>query len=106
METDDVVDNGILTIPNTTEGMSVISISDNAFKDNTEIECVIVPDGVKKIGKAAFKNCSSLKRVVLGDSVEKIDEEAFAGCSSLEIVFCPDSLQQIETNAIVIRQLH
>lgn len=100
METDDVVDNGILTIPNTTEGMSVISISDNAFKDNTEIECVIVPDGVKKIGKAAFKNCSSLKRVVLGDSVEKIDEEAFAGCSSLEIVFCPDSLQQIETNAI------
>lgn len=100
METDDVVDNGILTIPNTTEGMSVISISDNAFKHNTEIECVIVPDGVKKIGKAAFKNCSSLKRVVLGDSVEKIDEEAFAGCSSLEIVFCPDSLQQIETNAI------
>lgn len=99
-ETDDVIDNSVLVIPSVTEEMPVISVADNAFEGNTEIEYVIVPDGVEEIGASAFKNCTSLKRVILGNSVTRIGEEAFAGCTSLEIVMCPDSLQQIEANSI------
>lgn len=99
-ETDDVIDNSVLVIPSITEEMPVVSVADNAFEGNTEIEYVIVPDGVEEIGASAFKNCTSLKRVILGNSVTRIGEEAFAGCSSLEIIMCPDSLQQIEANSI------
>ncbi len=99
-ETNDKTDNRVMVIPSVTEEMSVVSISDKAFEGNTEIEYLIVPEGIKEIGASAFKDCTSLKKVVLGNSVTRIGEEAFAGCSSLEVVMCPDSLQQVETNSI------
>ncbi len=58
-------------------------------------EEVIVPDGVKGIGKGAFKGCVSIKRIILPDSVEKIAEHAFKGCRQLQHIQLSKNLQEI-----------
>ncbi len=52
---------------------------------------VVVPDGVKKIGKDAFSR-KEIKRAVLPDSVEEIGDEAFEGCIELKEVQLPASM--------------
>lgn len=45
-----------------------------------------IPAGVKRIGYEAFKDCSELMCVVIPTTVTTIDESAFDGCTSLAIV--------------------
>lgn len=62
-------------------------------------EHVIIPDGVKTIGKYAFANCH-VKSVIIPDSVTEISESAFSSCSNLETVILVKMLSQL-----VIRHL-
>ena len=57
-----------------------------AFKNFRNIEAVILPPSIKRIGRNAFYNCANLKSVVIHEGVEYIGEGAFSGCSSLEYV--------------------
>lgn len=61
-------------------------------------EHVVIPDGVKTIGKYAFSNCH-LKSVVIPDSVTEIKESAFACCSNLESVIFGKNVETIGNNA-------
>lgn len=61
----------------------VREISSSAFKNNTEITSIKIPDSVKSIGKGAFENCGSLTSKTFPDSVTGIDDYAFGYCSSL-----------------------
>ncbi len=54
---------------------------------------VVVPTGVKKIGKNAFFYCSSLTSVTIPDSMTEIGWWAFSDCSSLTNVTIPDSVK-------------
>ncbi|MDE7082800.1 MAG: leucine-rich repeat protein [Clostridia bacterium] len=89
-------ENGVVIIP---EGKNIMSIGEDAFKDNTKITKVIIPQSVTSIGKNAFKGCTNLKEVYFiseeevdytaKDFVSKsgmtlIDRNAFEGCTSLE----------------------
>ena len=65
------------------EGKPVTGIADNAFKSNTEIDSVLIPDGVESIGAQAFSGCRILKTVVIPDSVKSIDSSAFYNCRSI-----------------------
>lgn len=55
-----------------------------AFYANGELEEVMIPDGIKKIGNSAFSYCSSLKKVIVPASVTMMgdDEAVFDGCMS------------------------
>ena len=64
----------------------VTSIDKNAFKENNNIESIVIPEGVEKIGNNAFENCTSLKTVYIPASVTEIDATAFRGCTSLTSV--------------------
>lgn len=46
------------------DGDMVISIRDEAFKGNTKITSVVIPDSVTTIGSSAFESCSNLKSVI------------------------------------------
>ena len=59
---------------------------------------VIIPDGVKTIGKSAFEGCVSLLNVALPNSLEKIGEDAFYGCDKLINVAIPDGTKLTESN--------
>ncbi len=43
----------------------VVSVADNAFKDNKNIKKITIPASVKSIGKNAFKGCKNLKTVII-----------------------------------------
>jgi hypothetical protein len=82
-------DEGTLTISGTGN-----KITENAFKNNTSIKTVIVPDCVTSIGSSAFKDCTSLENVSL-PGVTSIESHVFNGCTSLKTISIP-SVTSIE----------
>ena len=53
-------DERCVIIPKTYNGKTVIGIGDNAFKDNTNIEEIVIPSTITTIGKNAFSGCTNL----------------------------------------------
>ena len=68
------------------DGKPVTGIADNAFKSNTKIDSVLIPDGVESIGAYAFYGCGYLKTVVIPGSVKSIGSYAFYNSSRIERV--------------------
>ena len=58
-------------------------IPDNAFLGHRGLRKVVLPNGVKRIGRQAFFNCKKLQEVVLPSAVEIIEDGAFNGCTAL-----------------------
>ncbi len=59
----------VLGIPETHEGLPVVSIGQNAFTGNSEIQSVIIPKSVTRIEQNAFTGVTSLNKVSFGGSV-------------------------------------
>lgn len=59
--------------------------------ENSNIQTVVLSDGVEAIYEQAFIGCKKLKTVVMGKNVRWIGEEAFKDCVSLKnITFSPN----------------
>ena len=58
------------------------SVPKNICKELSNIEEVVILDGVTEIGSYAFKACGSLTSITIADSVTKIGDDAFRSCSS------------------------
>ena len=56
-----------IELPSTIDGKPVVSIGDNAFKDNTSITSVSIPSSITSIGERAFNSCSNLHSVYITD---------------------------------------
>ena len=84
-------------IPETLEDAPVTKINSGAFY-NKEIESVVVPDGVEKIGMVAFGNCQNLETVVLPDTVHELNNSTFTNNSSLTDIKMPNDLKLIGQN--------
>lgn len=59
-------------------------ISEKRCSKRSQIEEVVIPEGVKKIEAAAFDSCTSLRKITLPKSLEIIEEYCFYGCKNLE----------------------
>ncbi len=90
---------GDVVIPATVEidgeAYAVVSIDDEAFYGNEQIESVSIPSTVTSIGESAFKGCSNLESVSIPSSVTSIGNRAFSRCSSLASVEIPASVQNV-----------
>ena len=74
-----------IVIPAEYNGKTVTGIYTNAFKNNTNIESVIIPANIENIGQYSFSGCSNLKKVVIySENLEGIGDENFLGCNNLE----------------------
>lgn len=58
-----------------------------------------IPDKVKTIGSYSFRNNKDLEEVILGSSVEFIGREAFEGCTALKSITIPESVTSITAKA-------
>jgi hypothetical protein len=88
----------------------VTEIGDYAFAVNPDIESIIIPGSVKKIGRGAFSNSSGykegsnsktagrLKSVTISNGVTEIRSEAFANNRIREITI-PESVEYISKTA-------
>ena len=72
-----------IEIPNIYNGLRVIGIAESAFRGNTLVESIIIPNSIEFIGAHAFEGCTSLGSFTLPQSVTEIAEYTFFGCTSL-----------------------
>lgn len=78
----------------------VTAIDNDAFRENTAITSVVIPDSVTTLeGSHAFYRCTNLRRVQFENGVTEIPEYTFHECPSLTEVVIPDSVIKIGVNA-------
>ena len=85
-----------LTIPD-----SVTCIFESAFEYCTNIKSVKFPPHLVSIGSFSFLHCESLESVVLNDGVKRIGGNSFASCYKLQHVVIPSSVRLIDYHAFV-----
>ena len=74
-------------------------ISDYAFYYCEQLQKVIMPQTIKRIGHDAFNNCKKIETVDIPSGVTEIDYQAFFACSSLTSFVVPDGVTNITYNA-------
>ncbi len=77
-----------LVIPEIVQGKVVNGIASGAFKENSFIKKVILPETVSTIKSIAFKDCKKLESIS-GSSVSILGAQAFIGCENLVSVDFP-----------------
>lgn len=88
-----------LTVPSEINGKKVIGIGENAYKGCKVIEKIIIAEGIQYIGMGAFAACTELQQVIFPSTLKKIGKEktqpeekgAFEGTKIREVIL-PDGL--------------
>ena len=88
-----------VTVPDKASGQPVTVIGNSAFRSNSVLTTVTIPDSVKTIGVCAFNGCSNLTEAVIGNGVVRIDEYAFADCNNLVDVTLGENVAEIGDSA-------
>ena len=73
----------------------VISISSDAFKNNTSIRTIALPETLRRILNGAFSGCEALSEIKFSKGLIEIAPRAFYMCSSLSQIQLPKTLQTI-----------
>lgn len=67
--------------------ITLTAVDEYAFGEAENLEWVILPESIKKIGYEAFWNCTSLQGVMIeSQDVIEIGDQAFDGCNALRFV--------------------
>lgn len=74
-------------------------ICDKAFLNSCDLNALILPQSVKRIGAKSFQGCSGLCYVDLNDGLIEIKDSAFQGCKNLCSIHLPESLKHVGNNA-------
>ena len=79
------------------ENSGVSAIGNWCCYHRTDLNEIIVPEGVKSVVEGAFADCTALKKITLPSTVEHIDASAFKNCNAIEeIVYCGAEAQFAE----------
>lgn len=73
----------------------VREIGKNAFAQCRHLTEIIIPQSVTSIGESAFKSCYGLRRILLPEGITEIKDSTFAWCEGLEEVFIPEHVRVI-----------
>lgn len=86
-------------------GLEILELEDGlekigreAFK-NTKIKTVILPRTITELGKSAFYNCTNLESIILNDGVSTILDGALGGQSKLTEITIPSSVVKMSEGA-------
>ncbi len=60
-------------------GKTPVVCMEYTFKDNKNIESVVIPEGILGIGNKTFKGCSNIKQIIVPESIVSIKKDAFDG---------------------------
>lgn len=85
-----------ITLPNTITRIGVC-----AFYKCKSLESITLPDDVQIVENASFSRCYNLTEIVWNDRVKIIDENAFAYCTSLEKIVFPENLLVMKKNSFL-----
>ena len=66
------------------EGSRLSFIGENAFRYNSTLEEIILPESVTVLKRYAFASCTKLKSITIPENVTEMGEGVFDSCSLLE----------------------
>ena len=75
-----------LILPDTLGGKPVVEIEEYTFVQKKRLKSVVLPSGLKRIGKWAFSHCAQLTSITIGSQLREIEENAFFACGDLKTV--------------------
>ena len=88
-----------IVIPASIDGRPVRSIGEEAFSwahcNRTELESVVIPEGVTKIGVRAFWAVHSIREISLPSTIAEIEDQAFTYCTGLTALVIPDGVTSL-----------
>ena len=94
-------DSKIVIPPVSPEGETVTGVYSVAFRQQTGITSIVLPDTVTTIETGAFFACYDLTSVDLGNGVTSIGLQAFYVCKKLTNILIPDGVTSIGDQAFV-----
>jgi len=75
----------------------LITVEEDAFRNNTLIQQVILGTDVTQVQAYAFADCPELKEVEFRNGNCTVDESAFANCNGGLVFYCPAGSDLVET---------
>ena len=69
------------------------------FFESSDIQEIIIEEGVTRIGDRAFHSCFSLEKITLPDSLTSIGDWALCDCEAIRSIQIPDSVEDIGRGA-------
>ena len=82
-----------VVIPSKLDGYTVVAIGNGAFRNNTNLRAVTIPDTVTSIGDSAFYGCKKLSAVTLSANLTSLKSSAFSNCISLTSIVIPKTVK-------------
>lgn len=76
----------------------VTKIGDSAFKNNTSLDRVILPEAIKEIGVGAF-SYSAILDCYLPDGIKTVNVDTFKGCASIQWVIIGAGVETVGVDA-------
>lgn len=86
-----------ITIPEEVDGVKVVGVYENAFKNIKTLKSITLPSTVKNIFNNAFENCENLTTINLDENITFIGSEAFKGCKSLTNVTLNSKIENLKS---------
>ncbi len=74
---------------------TVTAIGDNALRNSTSVNCILIPSTIISIGDNALMGCTSITTVSIPSSVSSLGAQAFQGCTKLRSVVLNEGLRTI-----------
>ena len=80
-------------IPETIGNRKVTELADGLFKDKANLEVVVLPEGLRRIGSGAFSGCTGLKRLEFQSEPPQVDGNLSLDPSKVTIYVPADMLE-------------
>ena len=81
-------------VPSEIDGMKVIGL-EGTFYENQTIETVVLPEGIRYLGRNAFYDCETLSEINFPNSLEEIGTYCFYNTGFTEVVL-PDTIKTLD----------
>lgn len=81
------------------DGMPVEVVGEMAFRNNTKITSIVLPETLKVVGSSAFAYCENLETVIFKGKLTQISNSAFRYCTDLKEITLPSSVSIIAESA-------
>lgn len=88
-----------VVVPCYINSFPVISISDNAFANQTMLRNVIICNGIEYIGNSAFRGCNSMQTLQLPETIKEIGINAFKQCTLLSNIYLKNTEQMWQSKS-------
>lgn len=80
-------------------GETVVQIKSYAFRGNSRVKSIKLPDTIILIGDGAFQDCINLESINLPSKLQRISSYMFEGCKKLKGVTIPSEVYYIGNEA-------